>query len=105
MNILNRKKIPIVILVLSLTVFGNIAWADHGSMGFGLGTASPIVTGTGITLPVGTWAIGERVQFINYDTASNDKLLGLANANPPGDPKNDVDLRITCAILILNTLR
>ena len=61
-----------------------------GSMGFGLGTASPIVTGTGITLPVGTWAIGERVQFISYDTASDAKLLGLANANPPGDLRNDV---------------
>ena len=90
MNILNWKRIPIVILALGLTVSGNTAWADHGSMGFGLGTASPIVTGTGITLPEGTWAVGERVQFINYDTASNDKLLGLANANPPGDPRNDV---------------
>ena len=67
-----------------------MAWADHGSMGFGLGTASPIVTGTGITLPQGTWAIGERVQFISYDTASDAKLLGLANAYPPGDPRNDV---------------
>ena len=86
---LNSGIIRTGVLVLSFAYSG-FSVADHGSMGFGLGTASPIVTGTGITLPVGTWAIGERIQFINYDTASNDKLLGLANANPPGDPRNDV---------------
>ncbi|MEO9061428.1 MAG: hypothetical protein ABI270_05235 [Nitrosospira sp.] len=65
---LNSRIIRTGVLVLSLAYSG-LSLADHGSMGFGLGTASPIVTGTGITLPVGTFAIGERVQFINYDTA------------------------------------
>jgi len=85
------KRIPLAMLVASLLAsYGNTAVADHGSLGFGLGTASPIITGTGITLPKGTWAVGERMQFINYDTASDAKLTDLATANPDGDPRNDV---------------
>ena len=89
MNLL--KKIPLLMFLASaFAVYSNAARADHGSLGFGLGTASPIVTGTGITLPAGTWAVGERIQFISYDTASDAKMLGLANTGPPGDPRNDV---------------
>lgn len=85
------QKIPLVMLLASaFSVHSNAVLADHGSLGFGLGTASPIVTGTGITLPKGTWAVGERIQFINYNTASDTQLLGLANTGPPGDPINDV---------------
>lgn len=76
------KRIPLAMLMASvLTAYGNTALADHGSLGFGLGTASPIITGTGITLPKGTWAVGERMQFINYDTPSDSKLLDLAGTN------------------------
>lgn len=76
------KRIPLAMLMASaLAAYGNTALADHGSLGFGLGTASPIITGTGITLPKGTWAVGERMQFINYDTPSDSKLSGLADTN------------------------
>ena len=76
------KRIPLAMLMASvLTAYGNTALADHGSLGFGLGTASPIITGTGITLPKGTWAVGERMQFINYDAPSDSKLLDLAGTN------------------------
>jgi hypothetical protein len=85
------KKIPLAMLLASaFAVYSNTALSDHGSLGFGLGTASPIITGTGMTLPKGTWAVGERMQFINYDTASDAKLSGLATTYPDGDPRNDV---------------
>ncbi|MEI8385178.1 MAG: transporter [Nitrosomonadaceae bacterium] len=84
------RRIPLAMLVASLLAsYGNTAVADHGSLGFGLGTASPIITGTGITLPKGTWAVGERMQFINYDTASDTKLMDLAAAGA-GTPSGDV---------------
>jgi hypothetical protein len=72
-----------------LTGFSAAVNADHGSLGFGLGTASPIVTDTGVTLPEGMWATGIRTQFISFDSASDQKLLGLHNANPD-NPKGDV---------------
>jgi hypothetical protein len=41
-----KRIVPATIVALVFAVLGATAWADHGSMGFGLGTASPIVTGT-----------------------------------------------------------
>ncbi len=84
------KRVPIAMLVASaLMVYSNNVLADHGSLGFGLGTASPIITGTGITLPKGTWAVGERIQFINYDTASDSQLHDMSVAGG-GTPSGDV---------------
>ncbi|MDD5033574.1 MAG: transporter [Methylococcaceae bacterium] len=54
--------------------YGDPAWADHGSLGFGIGTASPILTQTGVTLPAGMWAAGLITQFIQFDSASDAKL-------------------------------
>lgn len=86
----HQQKLPAIMAMASaLSTFGNAALADHGSLGFGLGTASPIVTDTGVSLPEGMWATGVRTQFINFDSASNQQLLGLHNAHPE-DPRGDV---------------
>ncbi len=53
--------------------------ADHGSLGFGIGTASPIITQTGVTLPTGMWAGGIITQFSEFDSASDQKLLSVRN--------------------------
>lgn len=87
---MNHKKILHTSIGLALSLgIGSTALADHGSLGFGLGTASPIVTDTGVSLPEGMWASGIRTQFISFDSASDQKLLGLHNANKD-NPKGDV---------------
>ncbi len=74
------KKIPLVMLLASaFAVHSNAVLADHGSLGFGIGTASPIITQTGVTLPVGMWAGGVITQFTRFDSASDAKLLDLGN--------------------------
>lgn len=74
------KKIPLaMLLAVAFAVHSNAARADHGSLGFGIGTASPIITQTGVTLPVGMWAGGVITQFTRFDSASDAKLLDLGN--------------------------
>lgn len=51
------------------------ALADHASLGFGLGTASPIVTDTGITLPENKFAISLRNLYVS-NTEFSDRRFG-----------------------------
>ncbi|MBK8568621.1 MAG: transporter [Nitrosomonadales bacterium] len=84
------KKIPLAMFLTSaFSIYSNTALADHGSMGFGIGTASPIITQTGITLPAGMWAGGLIAQLTGFDTPSDSKLLGLKN-NAVNDAHGDV---------------
>ncbi|WP_217426433.1 hypothetical protein [Candidatus Methylobacter favarea] len=54
------KKIPLAVsLILLVATYSGAVLADHGSLGFGIGTASPIITQTGVTLPTGMWAGGQ----------------------------------------------
>ena len=72
------KKTPLVIMLTSVfSAHSGAVLADHGSLGFGIGTASPIITQGGITLPVGMWAGGVTTQFINFDSVSNEQLLSV----------------------------
>ena len=74
------KKTPLAIMLTSVfTVYSGAVLADHGSLGFGIGTASPIITQGGITLPVGMWAGGITTQFINFDSVSDEQLLSVKN--------------------------
>jgi len=71
---------PLVrVLALVFAAHSGVVLADHGSLGFGIGTASPIITQGGITLPVGMWAGGLTTQFIEFDSTSDAKLLALKN--------------------------
>jgi hypothetical protein len=76
---MNQSKITslMAMLMSALSVHSGVVLADHGSLGFGIGTASPIITQGGITLPVGMWAGGLTTQFINYDSTSDAKLLEM----------------------------
>jgi len=67
-----------ILTTLSVT-YNPIALADHGSLGFGIGTASPIITQTGVTLPAGVWAGGIITQFVSIDSASDAQLLNIKN--------------------------
>ena len=72
------KKIPLaMLLAVAFAVHSNAARADHGSLGFGIGTASPIITQTGVTLPTGVWAGGIITQFVSLDSASDATLLDI----------------------------
>ena len=84
-----EKKISAAIFAALFAVCSGSALADHGSLGFGIGTASPIITQTGITLPVGMWAGGLITQFTSFNSASNATLLDLKN-NAIDDAHGDV---------------
>ncbi len=61
-----KRIIPATMVASVFAVRSATALADHGSLGFGIGTASPIITQTGITLPcrhVGRWLDHSIHQF------------------------------------------
>jgi hypothetical protein len=66
-------------LASALAVYSNAVLADHGSIGFGIGTASPIITQTGITLPQGKIATGLITQFTGFDDISANRLIGISS--------------------------
>lgn len=84
-----NKLLAVIAVMSALTTHSTIVSADHGSLGFGIGTASPIITQTGVTLPTGMWAGGIITQFINFDSISDAQLLALKN-NAKTDAEGDV---------------
>lgn len=79
------KKTSTTLLLTTLSVtYSQIALADHGSLGFGIGTASPIITQTGVTLPAGI-----ITQFVSIDSASDAQLLNIKN-NTIDDAHGDI---------------
>lgn len=74
-----KKTIPAMFLASAFAVHSATVLADHGSLGFGIGTASPIITQTGVSLPRGMMAGGLINSFINFNSASNATLLDLKN--------------------------
>lgn len=85
-----QKIITLAVLVVWVfAIHSDAAFADHPALGFGIGTASPIVTQTGITLPAGMWAGGVLTQFTSFNSASDAKLLDLKN-NAIDDAHGDV---------------
>ncbi|MDI1278778.1 transporter [Methylobacter sp.] len=78
------KKTPLAIVLSSaFALYSGAALADHGSLGFGIGTASPIITQPGVTLPTNMWAVGTITQFSSFNSASDQKLLDLQNGPNP----------------------
>jgi hypothetical protein len=77
----SKKTSLVAMLMSAFTVHSGVVLADHGSLGFGIGTASPIITQGGITLPVGMLAAGITTQFINFDSTSDAKLLEMQAAH------------------------
>ena len=75
----NNKSSLVVVLLPVVAAYSGTVMADHGSLGFGIGTASPIITQTGVTLPTGVWAGGIITQFVSIDSASDAQLLSIKN--------------------------
>ncbi|WP_340121909.1 transporter [Methylobacter svalbardensis] len=87
---IHPKKIPLTLALSSaFAIYSGTAMADHGSLGFGIGTASPIITQTGVTLPSGVWAGGLITQFVSIDNASDATLLDVKN-NAIDDAHGDI---------------
>ena len=78
-----KKNCLIIALTSALVSYSGASLADHGSLGFGIGTASPIITQPGITLPAKMWATCTIMQFSRFDQASDQKLLGLSEGPHP----------------------
>jgi hypothetical protein len=85
----SNKLLAILAAMSALVTHSSIVLADHGSLGFGIGTASPIITQTGVTLPKNMWAGGIITQFINFDSISDSQLLALKK-NAKTDADGDV---------------
>ena len=66
-----KKKYLIIALTSALVSYSGALLADHGSLGFGIGTASPIITQPGVTLPAKMWATGTLMEFSRLDQASD----------------------------------
>lgn len=87
---IQAKKQVLSIMLASVGIaYANLAAADHGSLGFGIGTAAPIITQTAVTLPTGMWAGGIITNYTSFDSASNEQLLNLKN-NAIDDAHGDV---------------
>ncbi|MEE8617968.1 MAG: transporter, partial [Nitrosomonadaceae bacterium] len=84
-----KKHILRCFLASTFAVYSNAVLAHHGSIGFGIGTASPIITQTGITLPKGKIATGLITEFIEFDNVSAGRLLAISGA-APSEPRSDV---------------
>lgn len=84
-----KKNYFIYFLVLLFSIYSNSVLADHGSIGFGIGTASPIITQTGITLPQGKIATGLITQFTRFNKVSGNRLAAISSAAPT-EPHSDV---------------
>lgn len=74
---MNTTQAISVAFATALALHGVPAAADHGSIGFGIGTASPIITNTAITLPVGMGFVSALAQFVSFNQLSTAKLQGL----------------------------
>ena len=85
----NMKTALSISLTSIIVAQSSSVFADHGSLGFGIGTASPIITQPGVTLPANMWATGIITQFSSFDGASDQKLLDLKN-NAVDEPHGDV---------------
>ncbi len=84
----NKASFAVMLLPVFAAYSGTVL-ADHGSLGFGIGTASPIITQTGVTLPTGVWAGGIITQFVSIDSASDAQLLNIKN-NAIDDAHGDI---------------
>ncbi len=85
----SKKTSLAIALSSAFAIHSGAVLADHGSLGFGIGTASPIITQPGVTLPANMWATGVLTQFVSLDGASDQKLLDLKN-NAVDDAHGDV---------------
>lgn len=75
------KKISLALALTSaFAAHSGTVLADHGSLGFGIGTAAPIITQPGVTMPVNMWATGIITQFSSFDGASDEKLQSLKDS-------------------------
>jgi hypothetical protein len=84
-----KKNFLRYFVVLTVTMYSNVTLADHGSIGFGIGTASPVITQTGITLPQGKIAAGLITQFTQFNNVSASRLMSISSA-ASSEPRGDV---------------
>ncbi|WP_024298471.1 transporter [Methylomicrobium lacus] len=84
-----KKILPAILLAPVMLAQSRAVFADHGSLGFGIGTAAPVITQTAVSLPDGMWAGGIVTNFTSFDSASDAELLSLKN-NAVDDAHGDV---------------
>jgi hypothetical protein len=63
-----------------VAAYANIASADHGSVGFGLGTAGPIITNSAIPLPADQTLVGIASQYIKNRQFTDGELVEFNEA-------------------------
>jgi hypothetical protein len=73
----NKRLLPRKNFFLFISIFSSPAFADHASIGLGIGMAAPIATESGITLPDGKFAVGLKTEYIKFRQFTDTKLQRL----------------------------
>jgi hypothetical protein len=74
-----RKRTTAIALILFFSCC-SISWAHHPSGGSGTGQAGPVTTISASTLQKGKWVFELQTEYVMFDTFSDTKLLGFAEA-------------------------
>lgn len=69
------KTCRLTILGAVAAFYNGVALADHGSIGFGLGTAGPIITNSAIPLPADRFLVGMTSQYTKNRQFSDGDLI------------------------------
>ncbi len=80
MKILKQTWLTVILISVSLS-----ALADHASVGFGVGSASPINTESGVPLSENQWSTGVRLEHIQFDQYTDQELRDLREQDPEAD--------------------
>ncbi|KAF3983015.1 MAG: transporter [Methylococcales symbiont of Hymedesmia sp. n. MRB-2018] len=75
-----KNLIPFLLTVLPFAVF-----ADHASISLAVGSAAPIATESGLTMPQGSFSSNIRSELIRLDEYSDSKLQALREADEDAD--------------------
>ena len=75
--LINKRLIACKGFILIWPMLSFSTFADHASIGLGVGMAAPIATESGMTLPDGKWAVGMRTEYIKFRQFSDEKLQRL----------------------------
>lgn len=80
--------------------YSGAGWADHGSVGFGLGTAAPIITNSAIPLPADRFLFGMTSQYTKNRQFSDGDLIDLTESTEG----QDRDIHSTESLLTASVL-
>lgn len=80
MKIIKKTWLFLILITIPFSIL-----ADHASVGFGVGSASPINTESGVPLPENKWSTGVRLEHIQFNQYTDQELIHLREQDPDAD--------------------